>query len=155
MRLPYFLLHYNLFYMYLRLRYVVLKILMANMYFGANSRCRIENSVEKVALFLHPLYIIGLKIVPRDITAFNSLNIKIKKHYNKHGKIMAAPSRPVRNCLYDRHIGCTRRHSWRAGERSRSRGVRSVARRALTLLNAPQIRHRNCTHPCGTTTHSL
>ena len=28
------------------------------MYFLANSRCRIENSVEKAAVFLHPLYII-------------------------------------------------------------------------------------------------
>ena len=36
------------------------------MYFGANSRCRIENSVEKATVFLHPLYIIGLKIVPRE-----------------------------------------------------------------------------------------
>ena len=36
------------------------------MYFWANSRCRIENSVEKAAVFLHPMYIIGLKIVPRD-----------------------------------------------------------------------------------------
>ena len=41
------------------------------MYFWANSRCRIENSVEKAAVFSpippapHPLYIIGLKIVPR------------------------------------------------------------------------------------------
>ena len=35
------------------------------MYFGANSRCRIENSVQKAAVFLHPMYIIGLKIVPR------------------------------------------------------------------------------------------
>ena len=34
------------------------------MYFWANSRCRIENSVEKVTVFLLPLYIIGLKIVP-------------------------------------------------------------------------------------------
>ena len=34
----------------------------------------------------------------------------------------------------------------RAGERSRSGGVRSVARRALTLLNAPQ---KNETAPCG------
>ena len=50
--------------MYLRLRYVVLKILKANMYFWANSRCRIENPVEKAAVFLLPLYIIGLKIVP-------------------------------------------------------------------------------------------
>ena len=37
----------------------------ANMYFGANSRCRIENSVEKEAIFIQPLYISGLKIVPR------------------------------------------------------------------------------------------
>ena len=36
------------------------------MYFGANSRLRIENAVEKAAVFLHSLYIIGLKIVPRD-----------------------------------------------------------------------------------------
>ena len=35
------------------------------MYFWANSRCRIENSVEKAEVFLNPLYIIGLKIVPR------------------------------------------------------------------------------------------
>ena len=34
------------------------------MYFWANSRCRIENSVEKAAVFLLPLFIIGLKIVP-------------------------------------------------------------------------------------------
>ena len=63
---------------------------------------------------------------------------------------MAAPSiRPIRNCLYGRYIGCTRRHSyqpvasarWRAGERSRSGGVSSVARRALTLLNAPLVRY--------------
>ena len=52
--------------MYLRLRYVVLKILKANMYFWANSRYRIENSVEKAAVFLLPLNIIGLEIVPRD-----------------------------------------------------------------------------------------
>ena len=39
---------------------------MANMYFWANSRCRIESSVEKAAVFLHSLYIIGLKIVPRE-----------------------------------------------------------------------------------------
>ena len=38
------------------------------MYFWANSRCRIENSVEKAAVLLHPLNIIGLKIVPRDIS---------------------------------------------------------------------------------------
>ena len=37
------------------------------MYFGANSRCRLENSVEKAAVFFHPLYIIGLKIIPRDV----------------------------------------------------------------------------------------
>ena len=36
------------------------------MYFWANSQCRIENSVEKAAVFLHPLNIIGLKIVPRE-----------------------------------------------------------------------------------------
>ena len=36
------------------------------MYFWASSRCRIKNSVEKAAVFLHPLYIIGLKFVPRD-----------------------------------------------------------------------------------------
>ena len=53
--------------MYLRLRHVVLKILKANMYFWANSWCRIENSVEKAAVFLHPLYVIGLKIVPREM----------------------------------------------------------------------------------------
>ena len=35
------------------------------MYFWANSRCRIENSVEIAAVFLHPLYIIRFKIVPR------------------------------------------------------------------------------------------
>ena len=35
------------------------------MYFGANLRCRIENCLEKAAVFLQPLYIIGLKIVPR------------------------------------------------------------------------------------------
>ena len=40
------------------------------MYFGANSRCRIENSVEKAAVFLYPLYIIGLKIVPRVKVGF-------------------------------------------------------------------------------------
>ena len=50
----------------LRLHYVVLKILKANMNFWTNSRCRIENSVEKAAVFLLPMYIIGLKIVPRD-----------------------------------------------------------------------------------------
>ena len=44
---------------------------MANMYFWANSRCRIENSVEKASVFLHPLYIIGLKIVPGDIRSLN------------------------------------------------------------------------------------
>ena len=32
------------------------------MYFWTNSRCRIENSVEKAAVSLHPLYIIGLKM---------------------------------------------------------------------------------------------
>ena len=37
------------------------------MYFGANSRCRIENCAKKAAVFLHPLYIIGLKIVLRNI----------------------------------------------------------------------------------------
>ena len=52
--------------MYFRLRYVVLKILKANMYFWANSRSRIENSVEKTAVFFLPLHIMGLKIVPRD-----------------------------------------------------------------------------------------
>ena len=36
------------------------------MYFWASSRCRIENSDEKAAVFLQPLYIIGLKIVPRE-----------------------------------------------------------------------------------------
>ena len=36
------------------------------MNFWANSRCRIESSVEKAALFLLPMNIIGLKIVPRD-----------------------------------------------------------------------------------------
>ena len=36
------------------------------MCFWANSRRRIENSVEKAAVFLHPLNIIGLKIVLRD-----------------------------------------------------------------------------------------
>ena len=39
------------------------------MYCWANSRCKIENSGEKEAVVLHPLYIIGLKIVPRDIAA--------------------------------------------------------------------------------------
>ena len=42
------------------------------MYFGANSRCMIENSVEKAAVFHHPLYIIGLKIVPRGLRGFAS-----------------------------------------------------------------------------------
>ena len=71
MRLPCLLLHYNIFYMYLRLRYVVLKILKlkANMYFWANSRRRIDNSVKKAAVFLLPLYIIGLKIVPRAVVS--------------------------------------------------------------------------------------
>ena len=40
------------------------------MYFGANSPCRIENSVGKAAVFLHPLYIIGLRIVPRDTGSY-------------------------------------------------------------------------------------
>ena len=66
MRLPYSLSYYNLFYTYLRLRYVVLKILKTNMYFWANSRCRIKNSIEKAAVFLLPLSIIGLKIAPRE-----------------------------------------------------------------------------------------
>ena len=35
-------------------------------YFWVNSRCRIGKSVEKTAVFLHPLYIIVLKIVPRE-----------------------------------------------------------------------------------------
>ena len=57
---------------------------------------------------------------------------------------MAAPSnRLIRICLYGRHIGCPRRHSYqpvsRAGERLHSGGVRSIARRALNLLNAPQV----------------
>ena len=52
------------------------------MYFWANSRCRIENSVEKAAVFLHPLYIIGLKIVPRDDTKI-SLGIACGKFYLK------------------------------------------------------------------------
>ena len=59
---------------------------------------------------------------------------------------MATPSiRPIRNCLYGRHIGCIRRHSYQPVSRalvgapasarvqegcSRSGGVRSVARRA-------------------------
>ena len=33
--------------------------------------------------------------------------------------IMAAPSiRPIRNCLYGRHIGCTRRHSYQPVSRA-------------------------------------
>ena len=43
------------------------------MCFWANSQCRIENSVEKAAVFLHPLYIIGLKIIPRDIVSSDFL----------------------------------------------------------------------------------
>ena len=37
------------------------------MYFWANSRCRIENSAEKSSRISLPLYITGLKIVPRAI----------------------------------------------------------------------------------------
>ena len=66
------------------------------------------------------------------ITTFNLIDITIKKHCDKHGKIMTSPSiRPIRNCLYGRHIGCTRRHSYRPVSRAliegcaRSRGVRS------------------------------
>ena len=47
------------------------------MYFGASSRCRIENSVEKAAVFLHSLYIIGLKIVPREAVAYTIQGFKI------------------------------------------------------------------------------
>ena len=65
--------------MYLRLRYVVLKIQKAKLYFGANSRCRIENSVEKAAVFLHPRYIIGLKIVPRAYSIASFLRFAIDK----------------------------------------------------------------------------
>ena len=48
------------------------------MYFGANSRCRIENSVEKAAVFLHPVYITGLKIVPRAFVGAGLRNFKSK-----------------------------------------------------------------------------
>ena len=34
---------------------------------------------------------------------------------------------------------CVASARWQAGDRSCSGGVRSVARRALTLLNAPQV----------------
>ena len=42
----------------------------------------------------------------RDITTLNLIYITIKKHCDKHGKIVAAPSiRPIRNCLYGRTSG--------------------------------------------------
>ena len=91
MRLPYLLLHYNLFYMYLRLRHVVLKILKANMYFWANARCRIENYVEKAAVFILPLYIIGLKIVPRDNRS-RTVTI-IEPPHDKTNKVAMRPTK--------------------------------------------------------------
>ena len=60
---------------------------------------------------------------------------------------MATPSiRPIRNCLYGwmykatQLSACVASARWRAGEHSCSGGVRSVARPALTLLNAPLVR---------------
>ena len=59
---------------------------------------------------------------------------------------MATPCiEPIRSCLYGRHIGSARRHTFqsvsgargRAGELSRSERAQSVARRALTLLHTP------------------
>ena len=44
---------------------------------------------------------------------------------------------------------CVASARWRAGERSRSGGVRSVARRALTLLNAPLDETKGTSRPGG------
>ena len=44
------------------------------MYFWANSRRRIENSVEKAAVFLHPLYIIGIKDCTACILAVENIS---------------------------------------------------------------------------------
>ena len=61
---------------------------------------------------------------------------------------MAVPSnRPIRNCLYGRRIGCTRRHSYQPVSRALVGAPTSArvqegcarSRGALTLLNAPQV----------------
>ena len=53
------------------------------MYFWANSRCRIENCVKKAAVCLHLLYIIGLKIVPRDFE-----EMRVKPRTCEHSKTL-------------------------------------------------------------------
>ena len=56
--------------------------------------------------------VIDINKLYQYIIIFNSINITIK-YCDKHGEIIAAPSiRPIRNCLYGSHIGCTRRHSY-------------------------------------------
>ena len=54
-----------------------------------------------------------------------------QKHCDKHGKIMAAPSiRPIRNCLYGRHIGCTRQHIYQPVPRAPRRWALAFRRSA-------------------------
>ena len=72
------------------------------------------------------------------ITTFNLINITIKNIAQINEKINAVFVRSPYWMYKATQISvCVASTRWRAGERSRSEGVRSIARRALTLLNAP------------------